>query len=42
MKTAEAHEARRRSPAAIALVDLVTDLPEWAPPRTRQRPTGAS
>lgn len=40
VKMAEAHEAWRRSLAATSLADLVTELPEWAPPRTRQRLTG--
>lgn len=41
VKMAEAHEAWRRSLAATSLADLVIELPEWAPPRTRQRLTGS-
>lgn len=42
VKMAEAHEAWRSSLAATSLADLVGELPEWAPERTRRRLTGMS
>jgi Rrf2 family protein len=36
-KMAEAHEAWRRSLAAVSLTDIIAELPSWAPARTRSR-----
>lgn len=40
VKMAEAHEAWRSSLAATSLAELVGELPDWAPARTRRRLTG--
>ncbi|MGW5387790.1 RrF2 family transcriptional regulator [Nocardia sp. NPDC003963] len=40
VKMAEAHEAWRASLAATSLADLVAELPDWAPERTRRRLVG--
>ncbi|MGW4071439.1 RrF2 family transcriptional regulator [Nocardia grenadensis] len=40
VKMAEAHEAWRASLAATSLAELVAELPEWAPERTRRRLVG--
>ncbi|MEV7801393.1 Rrf2 family transcriptional regulator [Microbispora sp. NPDC088329] len=36
-KMAEAHRAWRSSLAGVTLADILTELPEWAPARTRSR-----
>ncbi|MEU7020802.1 Rrf2 family transcriptional regulator [Streptomyces sp. NPDC046203] len=41
-KMADAHEAWRRNLAATTLAGIVAELPPSAPPRTRQRLTGAA
>ncbi|NUS93831.1 MAG: Rrf2 family transcriptional regulator [Nocardia sp.] len=40
VKMSEAHEAWRASLAATSLADLVAELPDWAPERTRRRLVG--
>ncbi|MEO3806376.1 Rrf2 family transcriptional regulator [Nonomuraea sp. B1E8] len=41
-KMADAHRAWRASLADVTLADILAELPEWAPARTRQRLSGTT